>query len=128
VSITHDGFTFGHKAGVMQFGPVAVPIQIDRFPGLKGESIITGQPYGREFWCSYTLDGLTHSELLEALLDIDRNAGQLTGTVTVTGNDAQAIDDAVFVGFERNGPYFVDGSGVNGWVQRGRLRWIQQTF
>lgn len=128
MSITHDSFTFSHKAGAMRFGPVAVPVQVDRFPGIKGESVITSKPFGREFWCSYTLDGLTHSNLLSALLNIDRNAGQLTGTVTVTGNDSQTIENAVFLGFERNGPYFLDGSGVNGWVQRGRLRWIQYDF
>lgn len=128
MAITHGSFVFTHDHGdVAPFGPLDMAVSIGQFAGVKGESHIVDKPKGRELGCRYTMDGFeTRAALEAAIKQIHDHQGE-DGTITITGNLARELPKCTFVGFA-HGEAFWDGSGVNGWVVRGMLRWRQRDY
>lgn len=127
MSISHDGITFGGDATPFQQGPVLAPIQVEAYPGLIGESHLIDPVKGAEFWCAYTLKGYASAAAIHAAIaSLQRYAGQLTGTVTRTGNAAATIANCTYLGFEITEPPRAVWGTTSGWMARGILRWRQR--
>lgn len=130
MTITHDNFVFTHLAGILQATPWDAPTLAAQRPGLIGVTHLLDESKQRRLACRYTLDGFaSEAALLVELEEIGGLINRLTGTVTVDpggGAPVMQYADCTFAGYiERD--RFLDGSGVNGWVSRGQLRWIQRT-
>lgn len=129
MSLSHDDYDFGGStlhSIVSPSGPAELPISVGRFPAVKGTSHLIGQLQDRPLECQYILKGYEDPEDLQDVLDeIDGKAGELTGTLTETGNYGQTYENCTFIGFDRGIP-FKDGSGQHDWCVEGRLRWIQR--
>ena len=126
MSIVHDGQTFAGDHGKMQYDSPELRLQVTGFPAVNGESHIIGKPGGRNLSTSYTVSGFSTATLLDShLTAINLLIGQLTGTVIVGSPFGGAFGGCTFLGFDVAEQFF-DGSGVHGWVARGRLRWRQR--
>lgn len=129
MSLSHDGYAFGGSSlhgDVVPQGSFQPQLIAEEFFGVKGEAHLLGETGARDLVCEYTLSGFASAALLKVVLDeIDSKVGELTGTLTQSGNINVTYVKCTFVAYER-GNMFLDGSGVNGWVCRGRLRWRQR--
>lgn len=130
MALSHDGYSFesADHDPILPASEHELPIVVGQFFGVNGESHIIGEPVGRELFCAITLDGYNTNTLLQAAINtLSSKAGQLTGTLTETiSSNSRTFSQCTFLGFFPSGPPFVDGSGVNGWVQSGFLRWRQR--
>lgn len=129
MGITQGGFNFGGSnlhgdlIPAANFDPQVI---VGQFFGVRGEAHLLGDACGRDLTCDYMLSGfLTSSDLDTAIKAIEAKIGVLTGTVALTGNIVTSQRFCTFLAYERGSMQF-DGSGVNGWLVRGRLRWRQQ--
>lgn len=127
MALSQDGFTF---AGLTHHGdiipaPAETPIVQGKFFGVQGEGNIVGERYGRDLICEVHLTGYASASALKAAIDTIRaKQGKLTGTITVTGNLAQAVTSATFLEVSELPPGVMkDASNVNGWHARCTLRW-----
>lgn len=130
MSLSHDGFTFfSNPSGpIVTAGPHEPQIIVSRFFGLIGESHLLGETWGRDLFCEYRFQGYNTTALLMTDWDtLGQKIVKLTGTLaqTISGNTAN-FPSCTFLGFVPSRPMFLDGSGVNGWVQPGRLIWRQR--
>ncbi len=133
MALSHDSYAFFTSGSadhgmVRASGPHDLPIQIGRWFGVVGESHIIGEPDGRNLTCELTLQGYNTTTLLQSDLDaLQTQAGQLTGTLTETiSGNSRTFAQCTFLGYAATAPAFLDGSGVNGWVQFGQLLWRQR--
>lgn len=128
MAISHDGYDFEnqHHGDIRPTSPPRLQLVVAEFAGLDGESHLVGGLTGRELTCRYLMDGYASRTALKTATDaIHAQTGQLTGTITITGNLARTIPKCTFLGFvHEEGRY--DGSGVNGWFVRGLLIWRQR--
>jgi len=128
--IQQDGFDFfGLPHGmVLPEGPFEVPLVVGRFFGVRGESHIVGQPWGRPLSCRLTLTDYASLDNLSAdLATLASLVGTLTGELVETiGTSTRRFPHATFLGFAADGEEFYDGTGVLGWTQFGRLQWMQR--
>lgn len=128
MGITQNAFNFGSNLHgdlipAANFDPQVI---VGQFFGVRGEAHLLGDISGRDLTCDFMLSGFGTSALLDAAIKtIEAQMGRLTGTVSLTGNIVTSQPNCTFLAFER-GPMMIDGSGVNGWLVRGRLRWRQQ--
>lgn len=129
MSLSQDAFSFLNAPHLpVVGGRFDLPITVGQFFGVRGESHIIGEPYGRDLSCEITLQNYATIALLEAALHhYAIRAGRLTGTLTETlGGFSRQFPKCTFLGFEPGSEPFVDGSGVHGWVMFGRLLWRQR--
>lgn len=131
MSLSQNGFAFlsARHMPVVPSGPFDLPIVVGQFMGVKGESHIVGQPWGREITCDITIDGYATNQAIEVdLQTLDSKIGNLTGDLTETiGAGTRTYDDCTFLGYQVFPPgIFYDGSGSNGWVCFLRLVWRQR--
>ena len=131
MSITHSSVTFSGRAGtiVAASAPESQLIK-GEYWGLIGESHLLGETFGRDLSCEFTFYGYASMALLAtAVAAVEGYTNKLTGTLTQTVNgSAQAYPSCTFLGFEPTEPPFLDGSGCEGWIQRGRLKWRQRSL
>lgn len=113
--------------GTMQVGPWEYARATQSYFGTIGEYHLLGGARGREIsaWMQFT--GYTsHSALQSALQTLQSNIAE-TGTVTLTiGANSTTFGQCTFEGFAPEEDPWVDGSGINGWNLRGRLKWRQR--
>jgi len=126
MSMTLDGFTFTHRHGKIVEGPIQQAFQVNSYPGTKGVSIFADRTKSRELSCEYTIDGASESQLYTALEAIDAEQGKLDGTLQITGTFSGSYSNVTFTGYarERNAEY--SSGGIVGFVQHGRLTFIQR--
>lgn len=130
MAISQDSYDFGGAKlnhGAASLMPVDVSVQVMRVAGINGESHLADQPKGRELVVEGYLRNYSSLQLLTDDLDeIDDNAGQLNGTVTITGDAALTAPRMTFMGREVIQPPRYDGSGQHGWFCKIRLKWTQR--
>lgn len=130
MSLVHDGFNFvaDSHGPVRQPRPAELPVLRGQFFGVKGESHITGEPWGVELVAEVELAGHADIDsLYQGIANINDQAGKLTGTLTQTIKGvSRDFPKCTFLGFAATEDAFLDGSGVNGWIQKGRLLWRQR--
>ena len=113
--------------GTMQVGPWEYARATQSFFGTIGEYHLLGGARGRELsaWLQFTGYG-SHSLLQSAVSTLQQNIGE-AGTVTMTiGANSVTFTNCTFEGFTPEEDPWLDGSGVNGWNLRGRLKWRQR--
>ena len=130
MALSQNGFTFGGSSklidGALQSQAPTVGVQVQRVAGLNGESHLVDKPKGRVFTCNAILRGYSSAALLASALDsIDGNKGQLSGTLTVTGNAATTVPRATFIDCVRRSAPQKDANSGN-WFQRIQLVWVQR--
>jgi hypothetical protein len=130
MSLSHSGFSFfSNPSGVIEeVTPHQLPIVIQQFLGVNGESHIIGETYGCDLRCEFRFQGYNNIALLRAdKKTLEGKQGKLTGTLTqtISGSDS-SYQQCTFLGFAGTGAPFLDGSGVHGWVQFGYLFWRQR--
>lgn len=129
MSLSHDSFTFGGSSlhgDIVPQGSFQPQLLTEEYFGVKGEAHLIGETGGRSLTCDYTLSGFASAALLQtAIENINAKIGELTGTLSVSGNMTLTFAGCTFVGFEHQAK-FLDGSGVNGWCVHGRLHWRQR--
>lgn len=130
MSLSHSGFSFfSHPSGLIaEIAPHQLPIVIQQFLGVNGESHIIGETYGCDLRCEFRFQGYNTIELLRTdKKTLEGKIGKLTGTLTQTISGADnTYQQCTFLGFAPSGPVFLDGSGVHGYVQFGNLFWRQR--
>lgn len=126
MSIAQNSFNFNDPIHGTVLAPGFAPqIAVQTFFGVLGAAVLTGQPTSRTLTVEVTYRGYSSQALLTtAIAQVQAKQGQ-TGTLTV---DAINWPNCVFVNFEPIEAPFKEGSGVHGWVQRGKLTWIQISF
>lgn len=127
MALSHDSYSFeGARHGVIEFGPLDTPLIVVGFSGVYGVSVIADDHKAQPISCRAWIEGFeTLQGLQNAIDEIHLRQGKLTGTLTVSGPAAQQIQRCTFAAFEPERPFF-DGSGVHGWVCRGRLTWLRR--
>jgi hypothetical protein len=130
MSLSHSSFSFfSLPSGVIEVvSPHQLPIVIQQFLAVNGESHIIGETYGCDLRCEFRFQGYDTITLLRAdQKTLEGKQGKLTGTLTqtISTNDS-AYQQCTFLGFAASGPPFFDGSGVHDWVQFGHLFWRQR--
>lgn len=126
MAIAFGLFVFTHDHGdVMPLEPPQLPITVAQFAGVKGESHIVDEPKGRDLVCRYTMDGFVSRAALDDAINLIHAEAGKQGTIEISGNLAREIPNCTFLGFVHQ-EAFIDGSGVNGFVVRGLLRWRQR--
>lgn len=130
MSLSHSGFSFDGSHGlIVPLQPFELPVVVGQFFGVRGESHIVGETFGRDISCDITFDGYADLEDLQAdMEEIDSKIGVLTGDLTETiGGKTRTFVDCTFMGYQQSprGPFW-DGSGQNGWVIDLRLFWRQR--
>lgn len=130
MSISHGGYTF------QSLTTHAIPVEdlweyeaIDAsFYGVAGAVEITDAEHGRTIGVECRFQSYsTPALLLAALNTVDSKKGVLKdATLTlVVAASSMVYPHCSFRGFQRSGPMFYDGSGVNGWIQSGVLLFRQ---
>lgn len=113
--------------GTIQQGPWEYARASQAFFGTVGEYLLLGGARGRELSAWVQFVGYTsHSNLQAAIATLQSNIGE-AGTLTVTiGSNSTTFTNCVFEGMTPEEDPWLDGSGVNGWNLRGRLKWRQR--
>jgi len=110
------------KAPAFEFSRVA-----QTFFGVVGEQNLYGKAHFRYLTCPLQLTGYaTHLTLQQGVATMALWMGT-TGTLTYNlgGGDSTPFTQCIFEGFEPEEEPWKDGSGVNGWNQRGTLKFRQ---
>ena len=124
MSFTHHDVLFEGLHGTFTPGPIEPRIQVDEFPGVRGVTTLSSPSGSRPLSVDYTISGFATRALILAHIDaINRYIGQLTGDIL--SDVGESFLKCTLVGYQHEVP-FLDGSGVHGWVARGRLMWIQR--
>lgn len=128
MSITLGATSFGnHIHGTAQVPPWERSESIQRFPGVTGAQVLQGAKHDRIISIPFQLTGYASHLLLQTgISDLSVLQGS-TGSLTVDlgGGDSVTFTQCIFVGFEPSEDPWKDGSGVNGWQQKGTLRFRQ---
>lgn len=128
MTITMTTLTTGTNLhGTMQVGPWEYARATQSFFGTVGEYYLFGGARSREIsaWLQFT-GYASHALLQAALATLQSNIAK-TGTVTLTiGADSTTFTNSTFEGFTPEEDPWLDGSGINGWNLRGRLKWRQR--
>jgi hypothetical protein len=125
IAISHAGFTFlgitTHQ--LPEFQPWEFEDLEVRIFGVRNAQEIRDATHARTIFCEAEFTGYsTFADLENALATIDTKINS-KGTLTINN---VAYITCTFKGFDRSRePAFFDGSGVNGYIQRGRLIWRQ---
>lgn len=120
MAFTHGSLTFNGLRSPLQGPPPDLDLQIDRFPGVAGESHLYGASHGFELACEYIESGHASEAALAAVLKTFR---QHVGTNATLTADSISYANVTFLGFfEQPGARFLDGSGEHGWITSGILR------
>lgn len=125
MSITHAGFSFTHDHGPLKEGPPEVNNLRYQFPGVKGEDHLDGQTKGHDITTFYNITGRSSPADLKSVIDQLRDkAGNLSGTLSVSGDFSASYGDCTFIGFypDQLGEHW-DASGINDWCCFGTLVW-----
>lgn len=128
MAITHAGVSFGsHIHGTPRVEPWEFDETRQHFYGLVGEYKILGKVKGREINISFHLTGYAdHYSLQTGVADLASLQG-LTGTLSIQiASSTVEYADTTFYGFSPIEDPWLDGSGVNGWQQRGNLKFRQK--
>lgn len=133
MGISHGGYTFeGIDSHSMPLAERPETNDVtDQFMGIKGESEITDSPHGRDIRIRADFIGYSTYALLSAAMSrVEAKQNQITDqTLTFTpiqaGEDPATFVHCTFKGVDYDGEPFLDGSGVNGWIQRTTLMWRQ---
>lgn len=130
MSLSHSSFSFfSLPSGVIEvISPHQLPIVIQQFLGVNGESHIIGETYGADLRCEFRFQNYNTIALLRAdQRTLEGKQGKLTGTLTQTISASNSTyQQCTFLGFAPIAPVFLDGSGVHGYVQFGYLFWRQR--
>lgn len=124
-NISHDGFEFSGRAGMIEQGPIAQGVQEMAYPGVAGVQHLIDKKKSRQLRCRFTIDAKANKAAMEtAISAINAKQGELTGTLT--GPHGETYEQCTFLGFVQEGPAFYSAGGTVGLVQRGTLNWIQR--
>jgi len=130
MTITLDSYTFEdpgiHGTPIVPQWEVGKTIQ--RFFGVVGQYQLTGVRHAHEITIDvHFYNYATMALLLADIATIGTKQETLTGTLTVDlgGGDSSSYTNCIFTGYEPDEPPWKDGSGQNGWQQRGKLRFRQ---
>jgi hypothetical protein len=128
MAITHAGTSFGsHIHGTPRVEPWEFDETRQHFFGLIGEYKILGKVKGREIAIPFHLTGYATHLLLQTGIQEFAILQGTTGTLSVEiGSSTSTYDDTTFYGFFPIEDPWLDGSGVNGWQQRGNLKFRQK--
>jgi len=99
---------------------------VQTFFAVVGEYRLQGRQHGRDLttWCETF--GYANRALLQDAVDaINAYQGDSGSVVCTIGGVDTTFLNCVFQGFETDEEPWLDGSGVNGWVVRGTLKWRQ---
>ena len=124
MTITIGTFNFGtHLHGTPVVPPWEFSVGTQRFAGVIGEQLLFGSLHGRIVEIDFELYGFATQQLLQVAVALMAAAIGTSGTLTVTlsGSDITTLTLCVFYGFQPAEAPWLDGSGVNGWQQRGTL-------
>ena len=123
MTISLGGYNFESvKHGTLLAPPYAVQESVQSWWGVSGAAILLGKQTVRENTIEVTFTGYTsESDLRSAVATMQGHVGD-NGTLDV---DGVSWPKSYFKGFMPDGPPFKDGSGVNGWVQFGKLMFTQ---
>jgi hypothetical protein len=125
MTITFGSFSFGsHIHGTPNVSPWDYSDTVQTFHGLRGETHLIGDSHGRDIVIPFELTGL--SSLTNLLAAVEAMASEIgeSGTLIIDlgGGDAPGYTPCIFNGFTPSEDPWRDGSGVNGWQQRGTLK------
>jgi hypothetical protein len=128
MSITLGTISFGTNIhGTPVVSPWEYDISLQHFPGVYGETEFRGKWRGREITIPYHLYG--YGTLVLLLADVVEMSSAIgtTGTLNINlgGGDSSSFTEVTFRGFFPEENPWKDGSGVNGWNQRGMLHFRQ---
>lgn len=129
MTITQGAYTFESPLHGVPRGPSSWEFDIaeQQYFGVRGAQILVGQSTARTLEVDILLTGYaSHAALQSAIASLATQAG-LTGSVTIDlgGGDSTEYTNCFFLGYEPAAPGRLDGSGVNGWEQEGKLKWRQ---
>lgn len=130
MSITLNSYTFESPGihGTPIVKPWEVGKVVQRFFGVTGEQQLTGARHAKEITITVHYYGYATLVLINAdIATISGYQETLTGTLTIDlgGGDSSSYTNCIFQGYEPDEQPWLDGSGVNGWQQRGTLRFKQ---
>lgn len=126
MALTLSTLTFSgtHNAyGKPLFGPFDGMTLRTAFPGSLGEVELRDQIKGRSIQIPYRIGHTSEANLLTALDNLAKAAGQVNGTLTY---ESATFANVTFMGFvpaERYKP--VAGMGTTAWIQQGVLHFRQ---
>ena len=99
---------------------------VHSFFGVTGELHLQGRLHGRELSAWLLLSGYaTHMALHDAIETLNANSGTYDAVVWTVGGDSKTFTNCVFNGFEPDEEPWYDGSGVNGHIVLGHLKFRQ---
>lgn len=99
---------------------------VQTFFGVTGEFHLQGRLHGRDLAAWYLPSGYaTHALLHDAIETMNALSGTSGSMVWTSGVDVKTFTNCVFNGFELDEDPWYDGSGVNGWLVQGQLRFRQ---
>ena len=125
MTVLLDGYIFPVAFhGTPLLPPYTRPIVEQSFWGISGVQVLVGQTQSRSLTLNATLSRYSSVlDLMHRVSDMDNQLRDgLSGTLVV---DNVYYPDCLFSGWRPSAPPFLDGSGVNGWVQSGELAWLQ---
>lgn len=129
MTITLGAFSFGsgNIHGTPNLAPWDYSDTAQTFHGLLGETHLIGEAHGRDITIPFELTGYSTLTLLLSAVGTMADEYGTTGTLTIDlgGGDAPTLTNCIFNGFTPSEDPWKDGSGVNGWQQRGTLRFRQ---
>lgn len=134
MSLSQDGFSY-LSAKHSTVGPASepeLPVVIGQFMGVRGESHLIGERYGRILTAELTLEYSTEANLYAGLQTLDDKVGKLTGTLTVVGaGSTYTFEQATFISwvpipFDQQGNFIFKDAAGNQWVAFVRLFWRQR--
>lgn len=127
MAILFDGTDFGEAAGNFLFQPLTAPAYemaevIHRFWGVSSAAIHYSEQTDRQLAMSVIFKGFASEAALRThIFNVQAKRGD-TGTLQA---NAVTWPNVAFLGFTPDSGPFWDGSGVNGWVQRGTFAFRQ---
>jgi len=129
MSLAHDGYAFAnclHEP--IRSGAPDLPVLRQQNFGVQGEAHLIGRVQGRDLECTAAIFGYASAAACQAAIDaIANQSGRLVGTLTQTVLTVDTtFAQTTFEGLELLDVPRRDGSGVNGWFARFRLRWRQR--
>lgn len=129
MSVSIGGTTFTTSS--IHGTPIIPPWRFQRsaqgFFGVVGEYHVLGQLNAREIVLDFELTGYaTLAAINSASTSINAGIGTSgTLSIDVGGGDVSSLTLCTFDGWEPSEAPWKDGSGVNGWQQKGKLHFTQ---